>query len=524
MARTTKGATQKERFRELLEEDLYAFAKYINPHYLYGELHEEAFRWLGSPDANDYQLLLMPRGHLKSHCIAVWCVWQITRDPCSTILYLSAAEDLAKAQIFAIKGMITCDRYRSIWPEMFQREEGKRSKWTAGGFNVDHPKRKEMGIRDMTILVKTLKSNSTGLHCDFEVFDDLVVPDNAYTETGRRDVRAASSQFSSLLNPGGVTKAVGTRYHPSDLYSDLKNTKYEIFDKETKEIVGEENLWEVREFVVESNGDLTGDYLWPRAVSPYGGKPHGYDIETMAKIRAGYFGKYEHAQFYAQYYNDPNDPSSEKLDRNDFSFYDKKHLTLDNGSWNFKGRKLNIFAAMDVAWTTKKSSDYTAIGVIGVDSDNNVYVLALDRFKTQDYQTYYDRVIALHAQWGFRKLQVETNAGGHLVAEELKTLLRKNGAALSIIGKAATGNEGKKEEKHQALLIPRIKNGGFYIFRDGLASVAIEEIVLAKPPHDDLKDVLTTAISISKPPSRSRTVEATNVRIKFNKRFGGRSR
>ena len=86
MARENKQSS-RERLKELLETDLWAFAQYINPHYAYGEVHEEVFRWLSMPDCSDHQLLLMPRAHLKSHCIAVWCVWQITRDPTSSIVY-----------------------------------------------------------------------------------------------------------------------------------------------------------------------------------------------------------------------------------------------------------------------------------------------------------------------------------------------------------------------------------------------------------------------------------------------------
>ena len=94
--------SKQEQLKKHLELDLWAFARYINPHYCYGEIHEEVFRWLSLPNAGDHQLLLMPRAHLKSHCIAVWCVWQITRDPTSTIVYLSAGEDLATIQVGAI--------------------------------------------------------------------------------------------------------------------------------------------------------------------------------------------------------------------------------------------------------------------------------------------------------------------------------------------------------------------------------------------------------------------------------------
>jgi phage terminase large subunit-like protein len=466
----------------------------------------------------------MPRAHLKSHCIAVWCVWAITRDPTTTIVYLSAGEDLATVQVAAIKNMMTSDRYRALWPEMLHKEEGKRDKWTAWSFNVDHPKRKEMGIRDLTIIVKTVKANATGLHCDSLVFDDVVVPGNAYTEIGRKEVKAAVSQFASIKNPGGITKAVGTIYHPDDVYRDFQAATYKEYDEETREFGDDLNLWEVNKSVVESFGDMTGEYLWPRTINPYDNKPYGFNPQTLAQIQAQYFSVGENAQFYAQYYNDPNDPSSEKVSRESIQYYKPEHVVFNDGHYYYKDRRLALTAAMDVAWTVNKGSDYTAICVIGTDFENNTYVLGLERFKTQDFNVYYDHVVGLHHQWGFRKLFIETNAGGTLVANEVKRLLRQNGANLVVEGKAAVGQEGKKEEKHNALLIPRVKNGTVYFSKGGLTSVAIEEIVLERPPHDDLKDVLTLAISKATAPARPTYSTIDKKPVKFNSRFGGRIR
>lgn len=523
------GRTGKEQLKERLELDLWAFARYINPHYCYGEVHEEVFRWLAADDACDHQLLLMPRAHLKSHCIAVWCVWQITRDPTSSIVYLSAGEDLATIQVSAIKDMITSDRYRTLWPEMLAKDEGKRAKWTAWGFAVDHPKRKEMGIRDLTIIVKTVKSNATGLHCSHLVFDDVVVPNNAYTEIGRKEVKASVSQYASIKNPGAMTKAVGTRYHPIDIYHDFKEGRVQVWNPDLYGegqggFDGEVDLWDIKEYKSEDNGDMTGVFLWPRTVNPYDLRPYGFNPEVLAKVQAQYFALGENAQFWAQYYNNPNNPSSERVDREGILYYKKEHLEFVDGRWSFKGKRLNIFAAMDVAWTVKASSDYTAIAVVGVCSEGFIYVLELDRFKTQDYSVFYDHIVGLHQEWGFRKLRIESNAGGHLVANEVKRLIRQNGAGLAIEAKPAPVNEGKKWERHNAVLIPRVKNGDVLFYKGGMTAIAIEEIVLERPPHDDLKDALTTVISISTPPARSKHADNNVIPVKFNKRFGGARR
>ena len=99
--------------RERSKLDLYFFARLMNPGYVYGDIHKEIFQWLQSytlykvdDGITTNKLILLPRAHLKSHMIAVWCAWIITCHPEVTILYLSATAELAELQLFAIKSML----------------------------------------------------------------------------------------------------------------------------------------------------------------------------------------------------------------------------------------------------------------------------------------------------------------------------------------------------------------------------------------------------------------------------------
>ena len=187
----TKATNKLQRIKEAAEADLYTFAKLVNPLRLYGEIHKEVFDWLSSENADINQLLLLPRAHMKSHCIAVWCAWWVTKNPETTILYISATSTLAEDQLYAIKGIFASDVYKKYWPDMFEKEEGKREKWSSSAISVDHPTRKLEGVRDATIRTAGLTTNTTGWHADVVVADDVVVPENAYTEDGRTKVAAA---------------------------------------------------------------------------------------------------------------------------------------------------------------------------------------------------------------------------------------------------------------------------------------------------------------------------------------------
>lgn len=509
--------------REFYENDLFEFAKYINPDYMYGDIHRQVFEWLSKAESPK-QLLLLPRGHLKSHCIAVWTVWTITRQPWCSIIYVSAGEELAKAQVYSIKNMLTSDQYRLLWPEMINAEEAKRDKWSAWAINVDHPLRKERGTRDNTLLVRTVKSNATGLHCSHLVFDDVVVPANAYSPAGRSEVRGAVSQFASVLNPGGVIKAVGTRYHPKDIYGQFEEAKKKVYDELTQEVTGEVNVWEIFEREVEDAGDMTGNFLWPRIRCPRSKEWFGFDINVLSEIKAQYESVGELSQFYAQYYNNPNDPESARLQYSDFTYYERKHLRNEAGNWFINDRPLAIYAAVDIAWTSGETSDYTAIAVIGLDTEGFIYVLDLDRFKTSDYEVYYDRITRLHDYWGFKKIRVETNSGGRLVANQLEHYVRQEGRSLIIEPNYVSANTGKKFERHASVLEWRYKKKYIKHFKGGLIPDLEDEIVMARPPHDDLEDALCSAVEISKPPTNRalRNKQRFQNVVIASDRFGGR--
>ena len=235
--RINKMPAQAKEIKAAAESDLYTFARLINPLRVYGDIHKDVYRWLQSDNAGN-QLLLLPRAHMKSHCIAVWCAWWITKYPETTILYLSATAELAEKQLYDVKNIMESPIYQRYWPNMINPEEGKREKWSVSKIAVDHPKRKLEGIRDWTVASAGLTTNTTGWHADVVVADDVVVPDNAYTQEGRDRVKNAMSQMTSIRNAGGFTKACGTRYHPADIYDTWKKQKVMVYDENTGDVLG----------------------------------------------------------------------------------------------------------------------------------------------------------------------------------------------------------------------------------------------------------------------------------------------
>jgi hypothetical protein len=508
---------KKQEIRELAESDLETFARLVLPNRVYGSIHVELFKWWTRDEAKSHQLVLLPRDHGKSAMVGIRAAWRIVRDPSVRILYISSTANLAYKQLKFIKDILTSDIVRFYWPELINLDEGKREKWTEAEISIDHPIRKAENVRDPTVFTAGLTTSITGLHCDVIILDDVVVKENAYTD----DLRTKTQeQYSLLASIGGTDVeewAVGTRYHPKDLYNDLLNMEVDQYDEEG-EITGTEPLYEILQRQVESRGDGTGEFLWPRQLRR-DGKPFGFDQRTLAKKRAQYLDK---VQFRAQYYNDPNDPDGGGIPKECFQYYDKANLSRSNGYWYIKGRRLNVFAAIDFAYSTKVRADFTSIVVVGVDTDRNYYILEVDRFKAGKISEYFAHLLALHQKWDFRVISAEVTAAQQVIVDDLKdNYIRRHGLALSIKDHRPTRNDGTKVERIAAILNARYDNRQIWHYKGGNCEVLEEELLLTNPPHDDCKDALASCIAIAVAPGNHSMNFSVSAPYQSHPRFGG---
>jgi hypothetical protein len=508
---------QKTLIREAAEADLEKFIRLVHPNRVLGNVHIEVINWWTRQDAKTHQLLLLPRDHQKSALIAYRVAWAITRNPAVRILYISSTSTLAVKQLKFIKDILTSDIYRYYWPEMVNENPMSREKWTETEICVDHPKRAEENVRDSTVFTAGLTTVITGLHSDINVFDDVVSPDNAYTETGRESVRETYSQLASIEGTDSEQWVVGTRYHPLDVYSDMMAMVIDDYDEQGN-LSGQYELYEKFERAVENRGDGTGEFIWPRQIRK-DGKPFGFNQKILATKRAQYLDK---TQFRAQYYNDPNSIEDAPVNPELFQYYEPSHIHHSSGHWYFKDRRLNVFAAIDFAYTLGKKSDYTCLAVVGVDSERNYYVLALDRFQTDKISDYFECILRNYDKFQFRKLRAECTAAQSVIVRDIKeNYIRPYGLALSVDEFHPGRQQGSKEERVAGILHGKYENRQIWHYRGGNCQILEEELISANPQHDDVKDALASAIDIAVAPMSLSSVSYRPTLVEHNSRFGG---
>lgn len=535
---SSKTHTLPREYKELRDrclQDLYSFAVTMFPERYYGDVHKELFNWW-QEGTSDCQLALIPRDHQKSHCLMVYAAWKLTADPAYTFVYVSANPRLAKKQLASIVQIFRSKIHRLLWPDFLNYEKGRTGKpehkpvgvWTQEEIEIDHPLRRIKAIRDPSVFATSVKSTNTGFHFHEVLFDDLVTDENYKSDAEKQDVIDCYKNFAKIATTDSKMKAVGTRYGLDDLYSLLKEMYYEDYDDDGNQI-GRRKLWDIFEREVEDSAKRSGDghFLWPRVTMP-DGSAYGFDARQLAKKRAQLGIDGDNSGYYAQYYNDPNDESLQTIHRDMFLYIDPRMLREEANKWYYKDKMLTLTAACDLAFTegagkNTRRRDYTAVVVIARDVDGYVYVLDVDRFQTDKIEVYYDHIAKLHDYWGFREMYIETNNGGKIVKAAMEDKIRREGSALVVHGVPHTSHQGRKEERIAQALEPLYRQRNVYHIKGQFTKMLEEELILPRPPHDDMKDCLAMAVEHSKKPLgkgiRSTSTVARETRQ--HSRFGG---
>lgn len=519
------------------ENSLYTYAQVMFPKRYFGDVHEEMFNFfqqslekaMGEGDG-DNAAALIPRDHQKSFCIAVATSWAITKYPWFTVTYVSSNPTLAERQLTVIKNIFKSDQHRELWPEMLNYEYDPRTKqyehkptgtWTKSEICVDHPERPS-SEKDPTVAATSAKSTNTGAHYKMCIFDDLVTNENYKSAAEREEIREVYQSYASIATTGSIKWMVGTRYGDNDLYADLMEREYTAYDDEGNE-TATHKLWKWFQRVVEDskNKDGSGTYVWPRMKMP-DGSWYGFNRTELSRKKSEAFNL---ELYYAQYYNDPNAAAEDKISKDCFMYIQPNMLEERQGKWFYGTKELKLSCGMDLAFTEgsgvkKTKRDHTAIAVTAWDADGYLYILELERFQTDRAEVYYERLMKLHQYWDFREVTVETNAGGKVVANFIQDEARRQGHSLVVKHQPKNQVHGSKEERNDQLFGPLYRNKSVYHTKGGYTRDLEEELMLARPPHDDLKDAIWISVSNSKRVAKpkfatNRTKSVVNAESRF---------
>ena len=314
--------------------------------------------------APDGYLDLWAREHYKSTIITFGLTIQdILKDSETTFGIFSHTRPIAKAFLRQIMRELESNRtLHAAFPDVLWGEDVKQSpKWSEDdGIIV----RRRGNPNEATIEAWGLVDGQpTSKHFRVLLYDDVVVAGSVTTPDMIAKTMMELERSYNLGTTPGVRRFAGTRWHANDAYRTVKDRGTAI----------------PREHPGRVGGTEDGDSVfWSE------------DIH-MAKRRD--MGQFTYA---AQILLNPAADSAQGFHREWLRNYSK----LANVG------KMNGYILVDAASSKKRGSDYTAIMVVGLNVDQNYYVLDMvrDRLNLAERT---ERLMGLYRKWSEQGLQIK---------------------------------------------------------------------------------------------------------------------
>jgi len=318
--------------RDKAKDDILFFAEYYLSHILENEtplFHKEILRLLQSENR---LAIAAPRGFAKSTITQlIYGLHCLLFNRGEDILTISKSAGLAEDWLRKIKNELdNNERIKNDFGSLLQWGEKESKRWTA-----NHIVLQQNGLVFSQMRARGSGCQVRGLRPTRVICDDLEDEEMVRSEEQRKFHKEWF--LGALLNVLKIDQQlviIGTILHPLALIAEIVEKKNQ-FEK-----------WETRKYKALENGKS----LWATR----------FPVSDLLR-RKSEIGTYA---FEAEYQNNPisSDTCLWKPE------WVKKYEKLP-------GKITKVFAALDPATSTKESSDYSAIVVMGVGEDNNIYEL-----------------------------------------------------------------------------------------------------------------------------------------------------
>jgi predicted phage terminase large subunit-like protein len=410
--------------------------------YIFTPFHRE---WWQFQTDHRASLILAPRGHGKSTILTVsYSLWKLAHDRELRILIVSNTFDQAKAFLREIKQHLEgnqklIDRFGPFLG----------SPWTEHEITLAGRRRR---AKEATITAQGLLGPIIARHYDLILLDDVVDEENARTLAQRE--KTLTWYYKTLLptlEPEGEIHILGTRYHHQDLYGHLLEREFKELHRIYRAIEttpdGPRALWEEK---------------FPLALLQQKREQAGPVI------------------FNSQYQNDVTAMKGAIFKPEWFR------------RWSELPPHLVKYQGVDLAISQRDRADYFAHVTIGVDRQENIYLIACFRGRLsfeEQFQTI-KRLFEQHDQPDAPVLRVGIEANAY--QEALPQRFRAE-TAIPVKSVFTSQDKVTRALKLQA----RFENGKVFFPSSGTTDLTEELLLFPEAPHDDLFDAFEIAVSLA---------------------------
>jgi len=455
-------SSKEELYRSLLIKkkdkglkDLLFFNKYIletdvrRQGLLVDHVHGEWARWYRN-STKRIKMVLVPRSTFKSTFFTVGrSIQAICQNRNERILIANATLGNAQKFLGEVKDQF---RRNDLLKKLYGEFYDPKSRWNEDEIDVIG---KGLGSKEANITAVGVGGNLVSQHYSRIICDDLVNNENSATRFQADKVIDWWKKAFSLLDYDGEMLIIGTRWSYYELYSWIQ-----------------EKFGEEIDVYIRGAYKDDGKLYFPELLSE----------EKLTELK-GLQGSYIFSSFYL---NNPVDEASALIKKSQIKYWGEGDAKLPVN--------LNVFAVCDPAVSQAETADESSIVVVGVDTDNNWWVLEVRSGQWTTFELI-EQLFAVHAQWKpiTMTLEVIGQAQGIMLPIHDEEDRRKIYLPLMEI---TSRPQVRKEIRIRSVLQPRFERGKVFIKRD---MFDLEEQIIHFPrsKRDDMIDALTDVEDIA---------------------------
>jgi len=453
----------------ILTDSLFDFARVVlghdlieeEAHYDLCEFMCDRYTDYGEP-VKRWKLVLMPRKTYKSTiCLEDFAIQQIILNP--NIRILISTENFSNSKFYL--GKIK---------KQFEDNELLRNLYGdfvgTGGWREEYitVSQRTIPYKEPTIMCGGVEKTITGFHYDLIIADDIVTPNNIGTIDQINKVINYYKDFNNLLDNNMTTGRViviGTRWNFNDLYQHIIDNEYMNF-----------NIFSRDPYKPD------GSLLFPKILPK----------EELERLRLS-LGNY---LFSCNYLNNPVDKDHAKFKQDWIHYYPKTSKdpkNLDKDCPNLS--EMNIYTTVDPAISERVEGDFSGFITVGVDSDNNKFVLETKRLKVNPFELI-NEMFEVYKRFKPLSIGLEMAVFQKVLKYWLMLEMQKRNIYLPIV---ELKSEQKSKEYRISGLQPMFEFGSIYLNK---SMRELEDELLTFPimRHDDLIDPLAYQVNMWSPP------------------------
>jgi len=167
-------------------------------------------------------LYLWPRGHLKTSLLTIGgSLRDIAENVAIRILLSSATQDVAEGWLKVIAdNILVNEKFNFFWPHV-RPEDLSQTRWKKDNFIVN----RQNIVPEGTMRAVGIDVNVVGEHYEKIICEDIVNEENSKTHDQREKNKRRFRLLVPILEPGGETLVVGTRWDYHDTYREIIDSK-----------------------------------------------------------------------------------------------------------------------------------------------------------------------------------------------------------------------------------------------------------------------------------------------------------